>query len=91
MKFEIYEHSIPGNAPERLRGKTIKAILSEGRISFVIEDFPEEPTAQEKGYFKWFTGEVMDSIVKSTEGISVSASEMSNKLTPEEEKALGRE
>lgn len=53
------------NAPERLRGKIIKAILTPEKLDFAL-DFPENPTPNEIGYFKWFVGELADELQNKT-------------------------
>ncbi len=70
-KLEMF-YVIPkdGHAPERLRGKEVKAILAEGKFTFLI-DMPDDPTGQESGYFKWFVGEVMDKIQKAVPELEV--------------------
>ncbi len=68
---EIFYHQITDkNAPKRLQGLIVMAILSaekgeQGELRFQI-DMPEEPTNQELGYFRWMTGELVDKLSDQT-------------------------
>ncbi len=69
-RHDEFTHTISSdNAPERLKGKIVKAVLTEGQLSFEI-DMPDDPTPNELGYFKWFTGELVDKL-KSQTGIGM--------------------
>lgn len=59
MRDEFQKTITDPNAPERLKGKTVTAILTEKSLNFVI-DLPEDLTPNEIGYFRLFTGEVAD-------------------------------
>ena len=64
MKNREYLYVIKeDNAPERLRGKTITATVTESKLEFSV-NLEEEPTAQEAGYLKWFLGEMVDLMKK---------------------------
>ena len=53
------------NAPERLKGKVIEAILAKGRFTFNI-DLPDDPTPQELGYFRWSVGELVEQLEEAS-------------------------
>jgi len=52
-------------APDRLKGLEVKAILTEKRLDFEV-DMPDDPTPNELGYMRWFTGELVDKIQEQT-------------------------
>jgi hypothetical protein len=58
---DTYKRMIPSNAPARLKGKEMVAVLTDDRLEFQM-DMPDNPTAQEVGFFKWFVGECMDEL-----------------------------
>lgn len=73
---QTFKHVIPknSNAPERLRGLEVTLTLIGSRMQFEIE-MPDEPTPNELGYFKWFTGEMVEKVCKKL-GISYSSGEV---------------
>ena len=46
------------NAPERLKGQTITAILNEKKLEFQVDTGDIVLTGQEEGYLKWFIGQL---------------------------------
>lgn len=65
MRDEFTHTISDANAPERLRGLVVKAILTEARIDFEI-DMPDDPTPNELAYLQYFTGELMSKIRDET-------------------------
>jgi len=60
MKPQKFTRTIDDdNAPERLRGLVMLAVLTETRLEFQV-DLPNELTNQEIAYLRWFTGEIVD-------------------------------
>lgn len=53
------------NAPPRLRGKTVKVVLTDQKIEFQI-DLLDDMTPNEIGYFRWSVGEIVDKVEKMT-------------------------
>lgn len=70
MKEQIFIQKIQDEkAPERLQGKTIKAILHEKQLRFEME-MPENLTPNELGYFEYIVGEWVDQI-KTITGVDM--------------------
>lgn len=61
MRKEFVHTISDPNAPDRLQGKVVTAVLTEGQLTFQI-DMPDNPTPNEQGYFRWFIGELVDKI-----------------------------
>lgn len=71
------------NAPERLRGRTLIAVLVEGPTKGAFEfsiDMPDDPTKQEIGYVEWFIGETVEAVTKGT---GIEASKRASVLIPD--------
>jgi hypothetical protein len=68
MRDVVYKYTIPkdGNAPERLRGQVVTLTITPKGMRFGLLDMGDDLTPQEIGFFRWFTGEVMDKIKAKT-------------------------
>ena len=56
---EEFIKEFPADAPERLRGRVVRAILTDRNLEFLV-DMPENPTAEELTYFESFVGDLVD-------------------------------
>ncbi len=54
--------TIPNNAPERFRGRTMTIHMNEKKkeLEFIFPNVEGELTDQELGYIKWISSEVAD-------------------------------
>ena len=67
MKQEMAYVIKEDNAPARLKGLTITATITWGKLEFRV-NMPDDATAQEQGYIKWFIGEIVDKIDNEVPG-----------------------
>lgn len=58
------------NAPERLRGLEVQAVVTERAIDFEV-DLPADVTPNELGYMRIFTSDLVDKIQERT-GVQIS-------------------
>jgi hypothetical protein len=56
---ETFHKVLDDSAPERLRGRVVKAFIEDGKVQFQC-DMPDDPTKNELAYFKWIVGDVIE-------------------------------